>query len=252
MEILEDFFKSIAEAIRRKTNKRVKIKPENFADEIRAISTKSLQEKEISITTSGVTNVTPDAGYDALAKVVATPKTQTKNVSITSTETTTITPDSGNIGLAKVVATPTLQAKTGTISSNTTTTYKPDSGYAGLSSVQATTNISTTITYNLPWFYGNSTYTNTVSVPSAKTQAYLVIYAVTRGSYSPLTITGSNCTLSRVNTDADGNPYSQVNNSRRHSTFIYKVTKNAGVTGTITIKSTDSGNINYTCPVLIY
>lgn len=219
MEILEDFFKSIAEAIRRKTNKRVKIKPENFADEIRAISTKSLQEKEISITTSGVTNVTPDAGYDALAKVVATP---------------------------------TLQAKTGTISSNTTTTYKPDSGYAGLSSVQATTNISTTITYNLPWFYGNSTYTNTVSVPSAKTQAYLVIYAVTRGSYSPLTITGSNCTLSRVNTDADGNPYSQVNNSRRHSTFIYKVTKNAGVTGTITIKSTDSGNINYTCPVLIY
>ena len=220
MEILEDFFKSIAEAIRRKTNKRVKIKPENFADEIRAIPTKSLQEKEVSITTSGVTNVTPDANYDALAKVIATPI---------------------------------LQTKTGTISSNTTTTYKPDSGYTGLSSVKATTNVATGVSsYSNPWIKGNSTFTSTVSVPSDKTQAYLIVYAVTRGSYSGLTITGSNCTLSRVNTDDNGTPYTNVNNSRRHTTFIYKVTKNSGVTGTITIKSTDSGNINCTCPVLVY
>ena len=251
MEILEDFFKSIAKAIRKKTGKKKRIKAEDFAKEIRAIPTRNLQEKEISITKAGTTEVTPDANYDALKKVSATPLVQTKSVSITSTGATTVTPDGGYCGLGSVTATPTLQAKTGTVTSNTTTTYTPDSGYCGMKSVAVTTNVNTAITYSCPWIYGNSTFTNTLSVPSAKTQAYLVVYAVTTGSYDPLSITGSNCTLSRVNTDAYGTPYTEVNNSKRHATFIYKVTKNAGVTGTITIKSTSTA-LPFTGPVLIY
>ena len=252
MEILEDFFKSIAKAIRNKTGKKRRIKAEDFAKEIRAIPTRNLQEKEISITKAGTTEVTPDANYDALKKVSATPLVQTKSVSITSTGATTITPDSGYCGLGSITATPTLQAKTGTVTSNTTTTYTPDSGYCGMKSVAVTTNVNTAITYSCPWIYGNSTFTNTLSVPAEKTQAYLVIYSVTTGEFAGFSVSGSNCTLTRINTSALGEPHTEVNNSRRHTAFIYKVTKNAGTAGTITIKSTDSSQIRFTGPVLIY
>ncbi len=286
MEILEDFFKSVAKAIRKKTGKKKRIKAEDFAKEIRAIPTRNLQEKDISLTSTEAKTITPDSRYEALSKVNVTPKLRSdastvpaystnvttvmegyagissvykkanaadRAVSITSTGTTTVGQDPNNntSAISSATITPSLQAKTGSLTSNTTTTYTPDSGYCGMKSVAITTNISNAITYSCPWIYGNSTFTNTLSVPSAKTQAYLVVYAVTTGSYDPLSITGSNCTLSRINTDAYGTPYTEVNNSKRHTTFIYKVTKNAGVTGTITIKSTSTA-LPFTGPVLIY
>lgn len=74
----------------------------------------SLQDKEVTITENGETEVTADSGYDGLSKVDITTNVQ-----------------------------PNLETLTETITSNTTTTFTPSTGKDGFSSVEITTNIPT-------------------------------------------------------------------------------------------------------------
>lgn len=68
--------------------------------------TPNLQNKDITITENGETNVSADAGYDGLSNVGITtnvqPDLETKSVTITENTTTTITPSQGKDGLSSV------------------------------------------------------------------------------------------------------------------------------------------------------
>ena len=82
--------------------------------------TPNLQNKDVTITENGETNVSADAGYDGL-----------QNVGIT----TNVQPD--------------LESKSVTITENTTTTITPSQGKDGLSSVEVITNVSGTSEYTV-------------------------------------------------------------------------------------------------------
>lgn len=103
-----------------------------------------LQDKEMTITTNGETEITADEGYTGLGKVDLT---------------TNVQPD--------------LESKSLTISTNTTTTITPTSGKDGLSSVEITTNVpqpsgKITITQNGTDIDISSYASADVSVPSQK------------------------------------------------------------------------------------
>lgn len=69
---LTDFLTSVADAIRAKKGTSDLINPQNFDSEIASISTsKEEQEKTVTITENGTTDVLPDDGY-ALSKVTVT------------------------------------------------------------------------------------------------------------------------------------------------------------------------------------
>ena len=113
-----------------------------------------MQEKAVTITENGTTEVTPDEGKDGLSKVtvettVPVPDTQEKSVTITENGTSSVTPDEGKV-LSKVDVTvdvaggaPKLQEKTETYYPNSDGVelhydIEPDSGYDGLSKVEVT------------------------------------------------------------------------------------------------------------------
>ena len=73
----------------------------------------NLQNKDVTITTNGTTNISADTGYDGL-----------RNVGVTTN------------------VTPNLQNKSVTITSNTTTTIEKDNGYDGVGTVSVTTNVA--------------------------------------------------------------------------------------------------------------
>ena len=68
-----------------------------------------LQDKKVTITENGTTNVTADDGYDGLSEVEVTtnvqPDLESKSVTITENTTTTITPTTGKDGLSQVSVT---------------------------------------------------------------------------------------------------------------------------------------------------
>lgn len=69
---LTDFLTGVADAIRRKRGTTGKINPQNFEEEISGIPTrKPEQEKAVTITENGITNVFPDSGK-TLSKVIIT------------------------------------------------------------------------------------------------------------------------------------------------------------------------------------
>lgn len=146
MQILEEFFTNIANAIRKRKKTTELIKAEDFAAEIESIPqsvTSTIQEsKNINITSNGTTTINPDEGYDGIAKATVVtnvqPSLQAKTVSLTSTGATTIKPDSGYYGLSSVAATPKLQTKNANATSTSAVTVTPDSGYAGLNKVTVT------------------------------------------------------------------------------------------------------------------
>lgn len=159
MQILEEFFTNIANAIRNRKKTTELIKAEDFAAEIESIPqsvTSTIQEsKNINITSNGTTTINPDEGYDGIAKATVVtnvqPSLQAKTVSLISTGATTIKPDSGYYGLSSVAATPKLQTKNANATSTSAVTVTPDSGYAGLNKVTVTPvtqTKSTTITSN--------------------------------------------------------------------------------------------------------
>lgn len=114
----------------------------------------TLQKKTVSVTKNGTTEITPDAGSDALSAVEltvnvpssGTPVMQEKTVSITANGTTEVTPDTGKDGLSKVtvetaVPVPETQEKAVTITENGTTSVTPDEGKV-LSKVDVTVNVA--------------------------------------------------------------------------------------------------------------
>lgn len=97
-----------------------------------------MQDKSISITENGTTNVTPDEGYDGLTNVdieVNVPISPAMDVTYTENGIYEVLPDSGDAGIKKINVSvevePNLQDKN--ITENGT--YTADSGYDGLKSV---------------------------------------------------------------------------------------------------------------------
>lgn len=112
--------------------------------------THNLQNKDVTITENGTTNISADAGYDGLQNVELTtnvqPDLEIKNVSIISNGSTTVIPSQDKDGLSQVnIATnvmPNLENKSVTITENKTTTITPTQGKDGLSQVEVITNVS--------------------------------------------------------------------------------------------------------------
>ena len=114
-----------------------------------------MQEKAVTITENGTTEITPDVGKDGLSKVtvettVPVPDTQEKAVTITENGVLAVTPDEGKV-LSKVDvtvdvaggSTAKLQEKTETYYPDSTgidTSHiiEPDAGYDGLAKVEVT------------------------------------------------------------------------------------------------------------------
>lgn len=216
---LERYLDNLADAIRLKTGKTADIEAMDFATEIKSIpqnTTGIFQEKTVEITTANTTTVIPDNNYNGITKLIAVPK---------------------------------LQAKTLTVTSGTTSTVTPDTGYCGLSSVAITTNISKSFTYNVPFTEGDTTSTHNITIASEKTIAYIIMGLATGDDYAGYNVTGTNCTVALIDETHNVNDANGVN--KRFSTYIYKITKNAGVTGTVKVVQNDSG-VDFTCPVLIY
>lgn len=109
-----------------------------------------LQNKSVSITENGISNVTADADYDALRNVEittnVTPTLQNKSVTINQNGTTTVSKDNNYDGINSVEintnVSPVLQTKSVTITENGETTITYDNNYDGLSSVNVTTSVS--------------------------------------------------------------------------------------------------------------
>lgn len=100
-------------------------------------SAMAVLEKELSLqdskTAAAGGDVTPDAGYDAMKKVVV-PLEATKTV----TANGTVTPASGKVGMTEVVVnvTPNLQSKTVSIATLVAGgTITADTGYDGLGTI---------------------------------------------------------------------------------------------------------------------
>lgn len=69
--IEESTLTNVGNAIRAKKGTTAKIDPANFASEIQAIETAKIQQnKYLEITENGSYNITPDTGYNGIAKVV--------------------------------------------------------------------------------------------------------------------------------------------------------------------------------------
>lgn len=244
MKLLEDFLTEIADAIRKRKAKSGLIEAQQFAEEIESIPqeiTGNFQEKVVSITASGNTEVTPDSDYDGLSKVTVSPKLQSKTSSLTSASSTTITPDSGYAGLSSVSVTPAVQTKSQTITSNGTTTITPDSGKVGLSSVSITTNVSGgklggSFQYN---YYNTSELNNdqtyNITIPANKQYA-IIVFVINSQNNTPkgtleVTSKPSNITLSAIGSSNGHRKNGNIN----VTTYCYLATKTSSISSAATI-----------------
>ena len=256
MKYIKDFLQDIANAIKEKTNKTNNIKTEDFVQEIDSIVSDNgqlkKQSKVVQLTSADVTTITPDVGYDGMDNVSITPILQTKTTELTSSSAITISSDEGKVGMSSVAITPKLQSKSVTVTSNTTTTITPDSGYAGLSQVSVISNVgSSNLTYKVMWCQGVAEPSSSITIPAATTRAYLIINASTQNNFQGCSVSGTGLTISRVNSDELGAPYTAVNGGFRYSTFVYLITKSAGTARTLSV-SWKGYEMRYSCPVLIY
>lgn len=101
---LTDFLTSVANAIRAKKGTSDLINPQNFDSEIAGISTaKEEQEKTVTITENGTTDITPDDRYTlSKATVITNVSTNVTTKSITENGTYNAT-DDGADGFSKVI-----------------------------------------------------------------------------------------------------------------------------------------------------
>ena len=222
--ILENYLDNLADAIRLKTGGTEEIEAMDFASEIRNIpqnTTGIFQEKTVELTSSGTTEIIPDEGYDGMTKVSIAPKLQTKSQTLTN--------------------------------NSSTVTITPDDGYAGLSSVSVTSNIANNISYQIKSPNGDTAATYSFTIPAAAQKAFLILHAVTQADFSGISVTGSGFnSITRLNTDNLGSPYTVVNSGFRYSTFLWTIVKNdTSQSRTLSLKI-DGNGLRYSCPVIVY
>jgi len=79
-----------------------------------------LEEKDVTVTTNGESEITPSTGYNGIRKVNLTtsvqPNLESKSITIDTNTTTTITPTQGKDGLSSVEVTTAIPQPSGTIS----------------------------------------------------------------------------------------------------------------------------------------
>jgi len=113
-----------------------------------------LEAKQVTVSQSGTTTVTPTSGKYGLRSVEVTasftPNTETKTVNISTNGTTTVNKSSNKDGMTSVEINtnvqPDLETKTVTITENGTTTITPTTGKDGMSSVEVTADVETDLT----------------------------------------------------------------------------------------------------------
>ena len=109
-----------------------------------------LEAKQVTVSQSGTTTVTPTSGKYGLSSVEVTasftPDTETKTVNISTNGVTTVNKSANKDGMTSVEINtsvqPDLETLTDTITTNGTTTYTPTVGKDGFDSVTITTNVS--------------------------------------------------------------------------------------------------------------
>lgn len=224
MGVLENYLEDVADAIRLKTGKTDLIEAMDFGTEIKSIpqnTTGVFQTKDVELTQTSTTTITPDSGYDAITQVNVTPKLQTKSQTLTT--------------------------------NFSTVTITPDSGYVGLSSVSVKPNIADDITYQIKSPNGDTAAQYSFTIPAAALRIYLILHASTQNDFSGIVISGNGFTsFTRLNTDDSGSPYTSVNNGYRHSTFIWTILKyDTSQSRTLTV-TVDGNAVRYSCPIVVY
>lgn len=162
--------------------------------------------KAITLTANGTTEVTPDSGKKGMKKTtvtVAVPMQANKAVTITSNGTHVINPDSGNTAMKKttaVVAVPIQASKGVTLTTNGGFTITPDAGNVAMGSVFANVAIPGNA------FIGENIIAR--SVTAAGSSGSFGNIPVTPGKYVFLTFLHATATaLSANNFNLNGNAF---------------------------------------------
>lgn len=257
MQVLDDFLTNIANAIRKRKQTKDLIEAYDFASEIESIpqtSTSVLQEnKEVTLTTSGATTITPDTDYDGMSSVTVTPTLQSKTANCTSTSAVTLTPDSGYVGLSSAKVTPVTETRTHNVTANGTTTVNVNSGKVGMTKVTVNTSVYRTVANSTTYVGGNGNLSQTISIPTGVTSAKIIVSLRYPSAYNfyPSCTTNSGT----ISTSVDNKP--GVNNNMYNRITVYNLSKSATATATVTVKTNDgsgagSSQIHYYSAVAIY
>ena len=215
--LLDNYLTTVANAIRTKKGTTAEIPAMNFANEILALSgVGTLQEKTVSLTSTGTTTISPDTGYS---------------------------------GMSKVSVTPQLQSKSSTITTNTTTTIKPDSGYAGLSQVSVVTNVGSSgattgfLAFSQTQAYNEGSLSRTFTFPANVKTGILAIqvHQANAGSPNDAIISGTGISASKIAKTTYNQNYNGAL-SVFTTNYVYKLTHSSttsAVTVTVSVAASE-------------